>query len=183
MKKMGLVLLTLCFAVTAHAAERNLHKMYEDYDQIKVYLKSVWSESEDPHVKVNVFRDVCKKVLKERINIKFLPVESADEADVIVTAKIKKYAFTENALPSIFGTAALVADATAPKSSAMLTVEYEVISPKGKMLMKHKDFTTEARLPIKEMKGERAFEHAVYKNANRFLYRTFHEQEDDNPTD
>ena len=178
MKKISLVLFMLCFAMTAYAAEKNLHEMFEDYPHIKLYLKDVTNEAKDPHVKVNVFRDVARDALKERVNIKFVPVDSLDEADVVVTAKIKQYVFTEKALPSIFGAAALAADTATPKSSAKLTVDYELTSPTGKVLMKHKDFTTEARLPVQEMRGEKAFKHAVDKNVNRFLYRSFREQQD-----
>lgn len=178
MKKLMVLFVSFLIASGAYAVQENLYETLKDKPHIKVYLKEVKNDTKDPHVKLDVFKNVFKEVMTKRINIKFIPVNNAKDADVVVTAEIKEYVFEENVLPSFFGgTAAIVADATAPKSSARLVVDYTVTDPKnGDSMLEHKKFTTEARRPVKDMQGEKAFIYATQKNANRFLYRSFHRQ-------
>ena len=129
MKKAILIFLAVCFAVSSYARERNLYEKFKNKPHIKVYLKEVTSEAENPNAKISEFKRIFTDTHRKRINIKFVPVDSADKADVIATVKIKSYVFTEKALPSIFGVAALAADTLAPKSSAKLVVDY-IYSPR-----------------------------------------------------
>ncbi len=178
MKKIFLVFLVLCFAAVSYAGERNVYEMFKEKPHIKVYLKEVTSETENPDIKISEFKRIFDDVHRKRIGIKFVPVESGDEADVIVTANIERYVFTKKVAPSLFGVAALVADTLAPKSSAKLVVDYKVTDPMtGKLITEFKDFTTDARRPVKNMEeGSKAFEFAAMKNINRFIYKTFCEQ-------
>ncbi len=178
MKKILLILMIFCFAATSYANDRTLYGMHEGKPHIKIYLKEVTSNVNDKYVKVNVFKHVFKDVLRKRLNIKFVPVDSSKKADVIVTAKIEEYSFTKKALPTIIGgTSGLVADLTAPKSAGKLIVDYEIVDPAtGKALSFFNNFTTDERRPRKHMEGEKAFQHAARKNINRFIYRAFHEQ-------
>ena len=108
----------------------------------------------------------------------FAPVYNAKDADVIVTAEIKEYVFTEKALPTVFGGMwGVVADTATPKSLAKLVVDYKVINAKNdKLLLEYKYFATEEKRPREDMKGAQAFIHAANKNINRFIYRAFHYQ-------
>lgn len=177
MKKIILALLFLCIAVTSYAAEKNLYEMFKDTPKIKIYLKGVTSEAEDLYVKVKEFKNIFRDVLAKRINIEFALARNAKEADIIVTSRIKKYAFKEKVLPSFFSIPALVADTAAPKSAGILTVDYKLLSPKdGTLLLEFKDFTTVERRPIRDMIAEKAFTHTARKNINRFIYRAFYKQ-------
>lgn len=176
-KKLFLVFLLLCFIGTSYARDTNLYEMFKDSPHIKVYLEDVANEVENTHINVDTFKDIFKEVLVKRLGIKFIPVDNASQADVVVLGKIKKYVFKEKVMPSFFGTAALVADTAAPKSAAKLVVDYKIISPKdGKTLFSYKNFTTDERRPYKDMLGEKAFTHAATKNINRFIYRAFYKQ-------
>ena len=180
MKRLLLGFIFLCFAVTSQAAERNLFHMFEDGGHVKVYLKAVTSNIEDKHVKVKIFEEIFKDALRDRLHLKFVPVDSAKEADLVIAAKIKKYNFIEEAAPSFFGgTAAVVADTTAPKSEAQLVVNYVIMKPESdRVISDFENFGTTERRPREDMKGEKAFEHAARKNANRFIYRAFRNQSD-----
>lgn len=179
MKKLFIAFIILCFAVTSYAAERNLFHMFEDGGHVKVYLKTVTSNIEDKHVNAKIFEEIFKDALRERLHLKFVPVDSAEEADIMIAVKIKKYVFIEKTMPSFFGTAALVADAVAPKSEAQLVVNYVIMKPKSdRVISDFENFGTAERRPIKDMKGEKAFEHAARKNINRFIYKAFRNQSD-----
>ena len=180
MKKTLIVFLALCFAVSCYAGERSLYEKFKNKPHIKVCLKEVTNEVEDPNVKVNEFKSIFADTHRKRIDIKFVPVDSADKADVIVTAKIKSYVFTEKALPSIFGVATLAADTLAPKSSAKLVVDYTLTDGKtGKVLTEYGNFTTETRRPVETMKeGDKAFRFAATENVSRFIYKTFRKQKE-----
>ena len=172
MKRIILFFLLTCFTVTSYAAEKNLYKMFKGRPDIKVYLKDVTSDTKDPKVSTGVFEKVFKDVLPERLNIEFIPVDNANQADVVVRARIKSYLFKEKVAPRFFSLAALAADTTAPKSLARLVVDYDITSPEGeKVLLSFKNFTTEERRPTKDMAGEGGFIHAANKNINRFIYR------------
>jgi len=178
-KRLLLLFLVLCFAATSYAAERNLFHMFEDRAHLKVYVKAVTSDIDDEHVKVKLFEKIFKDVLRKRSNLKFVPVESAKEADVMIGAKIKRYVFIEKTMPSFFGTAALVADTASPKSEAQLVVNYVIMKPKNdRVISDFENFGTSERRPIEDMKGEKAFEHAARKNINRFIYKAFRNQSD-----
>lgn len=177
MRKIAIVLITVFFALTAHAAEKNLYSKFKGNSRIRVYLGEVTIEAKDAYVNVNVFRSVFDDVLKKRLNIEFVPVRDIADADVVVTARIKDYTFSKSVLPSFFGAGALVADATAPKSAAKLIVDYKVLKPKSKgVLLVYDSFITDERRPVEHMTGEKAFRHAAAKNINRFLYRAFYKQ-------
>ena len=177
MRKILLALVFLFVATGVSADNENLYYMFEDKPHIKVYLKEATSEVNDPAVSINEFKRIFDDVHRNRVNIKFMPVDSPDKADVIVTAKIVSYSMTERALPSLFGAAALVADTTSPKSSATLSVNYTIIDAEtGKVLSEFDNFKTDARRRVRNMKGAKAFEFAAEKNISRFIYRAFHKQ-------
>lgn len=177
MKKIILILLLLCLTVTSYARDRNLYERFKDAPHIKVYLKEVTSGIKDPHVDINMFKRIFKKVLEKRLNIKFISVDRAAGADVIVTARIKKYVFKKKVAPSFFGTPALVADIAAPKSEARLAVDYKITSPTtGKVLWEYKDFGRTERRPRKVMTDKKAFGYAAVKNINWFFYKAFYKE-------
>ncbi len=178
MKKILIFFLAFCFAAISYADRRNVYEMFKEKPHIKVYLKKVDSDVDDPYVKINEFKRIFEDVHRKRIKIKFVPVDSADKADVVATVKIKDYIFRKKAMPSIFGAAAVAADTLAMKSSAKLSVDYTLTDPKtGKIITEFKNFTTNARRPVKSMEdGNKAFEFAAEKNINRFIYKAFHEQ-------
>jgi len=178
MKKGLLVFLILCFSVASYADGRNVYEMFKDKPHIKVYLKEVTSDTENPYVKISEFERIFDDVHRKRIQIKFVPVESADEADVVATVKIRDYVFKERAMPSMFGIATVAAETLAMKSSAKLTVDYALTNPKtGKLITEFKNFTTEERRPVKTMAdGDDAFKFAAAKNINTFIFKTFREQ-------
>jgi len=179
MKKALFLFLALCFLATSVYARssQNLYDKFESNRDIKVYLKDVKNTSDNQAVNANVFKDVFGDVLRRRLNIQFVSVNNAKDADVVITCDIEKYVFTGKAMPSFFGAQSLAADTAAPKSQAILTVDYKVLSPKsGRLMFEARNFTTTERRPIKHMEGASAFKYAAEKNINRFLYRTFHKQ-------
>jgi hypothetical protein len=177
MKRSIIAILVLCVSVTAYAAKENLYEAFKDHDIIRVSLDPVENDVTDPQVTAAGFTKIFEETLPERLNIAFSCVKNTGEADVVVKARIKKYAFKEKVPPRFFSTASLIADTTAPKSSAKLVVDYEIIdAATGKALMEFKNFTTEERRPIEDMTGEQGFSHAASKNINRFLYRAFYRQ-------
>lgn len=178
MKKIGLIFLMVFLTGVSFAGDKNLHHMFKDAPEIRVYLAEVTSEVDSPYVKVSVFKDIFKDVLEARVDFKFIPVNSPDEADAIVKAHIEKYIFTEKVLPNMLSVWAAIADTTAPKSSAKITVDYVITKPQtGKTLHEASNFTTEERRPQADMNEENAFVYGAIKNINRFLYRTFRERE------
>jgi len=179
MKKSIALILVLCFLSSTGMAADNLYHKFANDPEIKVYLKEVKNESGEEDVDAKTFEKVFKEELTERLAMKFVSVEKQDEADVAISATIKNYAFTEKAMPSFMGVYSLAADATAPKSQAVLTVDYVVMDAKtGRVIAERNDFTMAARRPIEDMKGKNAFKYACEKNINRFIYRTFREQEE-----
>ncbi len=165
----------ICLSTTLYAKDNNLYEMFKDYPRIKVFLKEVIDQTGNPEVEIDIFKRVFGETIENRINITFIYVNDEKDADVVVTAKIKTYTFTEKALPSFTSIWAFTADTTAPKSSAKIVVDYEIISPTdGKTLLSYKNFTTDARKPIEQMKGEMGYSSAVDKNVNRFIYRAFY---------
>lgn len=176
MKKLFLVSSLIYLAASlSYAAEDNLYETFKGYNTINVFLEEVKVEAKDPAVKEDVFRNVFKEVLGKREAIKFIYSDDKENADVIITVKIKDYIFTENAMPMMFSTATLVADSLSPKSSGRLVVDYEVIGPReGKRLLHYKGFATEERRPKETMKGDSGFLNSAAKNINRFIYKAFY---------
>jgi hypothetical protein len=174
------LLISVILALPARGAnlyKGNLYGAFKDKEEIRVYLKEVENAAGDVRVNVAAFRDIFRRVLPRRVNIKFREVNNARLADAVISAKIKRYKFKENAMLIPISIWAVIADTTAPKSSAKLTVDYRVLGPDGgKALMELKNFTTTARLPKGEMTGDKSFRHAAEKSINRFLYRAFHKQ-------
>jgi len=182
MKKILPLFILLFFATTLYAGRDNLYERFKDYYEIKVFLKDVIDETKNPDVKTDVFRDVFTDALMERINIKFIPVDNENDADVIVRARIKEYVFTEEPLPvraaPVFINAiSIIADTAEPKSAGRLAVDYEIQGPRDdKILFSYKKLTTEARKPRPDMKGEMGYIHALRENINRFIFRAFYKQ-------
>ena len=177
MKKYILAILFLCFVTASYAVADNLYDTFKDKGEIKVYLKDVEIDVKDQDVKEKVFREVFGDVLKERLNIDFIGSRSEKDSDVVVLARIKGYIYRKKVLPSFWSTAAIVADTTAPKSAAKLSVDYKILDPQtGKIILSFKNFTTDTRRPKKEMVKEKAFFYAAEKNINRFIYRAFYKQ-------
>ncbi|MFH1594474.1 MAG: hypothetical protein ABID09_07245 [Candidatus Omnitrophota bacterium] len=178
MRAILLALISLLLVTNLYAAENNLNEMFKDMNEIKVYLREATSTIDAPDVDMVRFKEIFNDVLTKRINMSFVPVANPGDADLIIDATVKGYVFKEKVMPSIFGTAALVADTTAPKSAAKLVVDYTIYDPKdNKILATYKNFTTDARHPVKEMEDGKAFALAATKNANRFIYRAFYEQQ------
>jgi len=178
MKKILWLILMLSLSLPVYnLSAENIHERFKNSPHIRVYLREVTAGRDNDEIEIGLFKQVFKNELRERLNIKFMPVSNLDEADVIIDAHIKDYAFKKKAMPSFFSIPAFVADTTAPKSSASLTVDYQIIDPDdGKVLLRRKNFTTIERRPIEDMAGEQGFIYASEKNINRFIYRSFHEQ-------
>lgn len=173
----SLFFILICLTTTLYAYSNNLYEMFRDYQKIKVFLKEVIDQTGNPQVEIDIFKSVFGETIEDRINITFIYVNDEKNADVIVTAKIKNYVFTERALPSFTSVWAFTADTTAPKSSAKIVVDYEIISPTdSRILLSYKNFTTDARKPIEQMKGEMGYSSSVAKNVDRFIYRAFYKQ-------
>ncbi len=176
-KIISLFFILICLTTTVYAYSNNLYEMFRDYQKIKVFLKEVIDQTGNPQVKTDIFKKVFRETIENRINITFIYVNDKKNADVIMTAKIKSYVFTEKALPSFMSVWAFTADTTAPKSSAKIVVDYEIISPTdGRALLSYKNFTTNTRKPREQMKGEMGYTNSVAKNVNRFIYRAFYKQ-------
>lgn len=172
-----LFFILICLTTALYAYGNNLYEIFRDYQKIKVFLKEVIDQTGNPQVRIDVFKSVFGETIENRKNIAFIYVNDKKDADVIVTAKIKNYVFTERALPSFMSVWAFAADTTAPKSSAKIAVDYEIISPAdNRVLLSYKNFTTDARKPIEQMKGEMGYSNSVAKNVNRFIYRAFYKQ-------
>ena len=179
MKKIAVVLLMLCFAISAFALsdEKNLYLTYKDYKDVKIYLEDVTDSVKNPDVSIKEFTVMFAKVLSERMEKKFYFVDKASDADVVIKANIADYKYDEKAMPSVLSAAALAADVLTPKSSAKLIVDYTIIQPStGKVLLNYKRFTTVERPPAKDITAQKAFGYAAEKNINRFLYRAFYKQ-------
>jgi len=178
MKVYVFAFLFLCVATVSYAAGDNLSEMFKETGEIKVYLKDVKIDISDPDAKEEVFREVFGDVLKKRINIEFVQARSEKDSNVVVLATISKYTYNEKVLPSFWSTAAIIADTTAPKSAAKLSVDYRILDPQtGKTLLSFKNFTTDTRRPQKDMTKDKAFFYAAQKNINRFFYRAFYKQQ------
>ena len=176
-KIISLFFILICLTTTLYAYSNNLYERFRNYQKIKVFLKEVIDQTGNPEVEIDIFKNVFEETIENRINITFIYVNDEKNADVVVTAKIKTYVFTEKALPSFTSIWAFTADTTAPKSSAKIVVDYEIISPTdGRVLLSYKNFTTDARKPIEQMRGEMGYSSSVGKNANRFIYRAFYKQ-------
>ena len=168
-----------CLTTTLYAYDNNLYEIFKDYQKIKVFLKEVTDRTGNPQIETDIFKRVFGETIENRKNITFINVNDEKNADVIVATKIKNYIFTERALPSFMSIWAFTADTTAPKSSAKIVVDYEIINPAdNRVLLSYKNFTTDARKPIEQMKGEMGFSNAVAKNVDRFIYRAFYRQRD-----
>jgi len=177
MKKVFLGTIALCAILVTNTATASLYHKFKNKPEIKLYLSEVKSKVQEPHVKTAVFRKVFRDVLPTRVNIKFKSVSNPKMADAIIKATITKYKFNKKVMPSFFSTWALVADTAAPKSAAGLSVDYEIIDPKtNKVMAKLQNFTIDVRMPIEDMKGEKAFINAATKSINRFIYRSFYRQ-------
>jgi len=175
MRKIAIFVLFFAICCASVYAERNLYEVFKGKDVIKVYLKEVKDDTGDSLVNENLFSEVFEDVIKKRINIKFEPVKSPDQADVIIEADIHKFDYKEKVHPRFYSAYALVADATAPKSSARIVVDYTVKIPGGREY-KFKRFTTEERQPREGLDKDGALKGAIIKNVNRFIYRAFYKQ-------
>lgn len=190
MKKIALILIPLFLVVVIylfltsglHASRDNLYKIFNIYPEIKVYLGGVIDETGHPDVKVDLFRNVFKDVLRKRVNIEFIPVETESEADVIINCRIRDYVFQKKAPPyrpgPLFISAiAVVADTAEPKSAAKLVVDYEVRRPEDdKVIYSYKKLTTEERQPQALMEGEMGYIAGLKENMNRFIFRAFYKR-------
>ncbi len=173
----AIIAVLFALVLTGNAVADNLYEDFKYKPEIRVYLKDVTSEVEDPAVNIKLFREIFNEVLLKRLNMRFVPVNSMENADVIITALIKGYVFNEKVLPSFFSTASIVADTAAPKAAAKLVVDYKVISPvDGGVILKAKNFTTDERRPQKDMNSDNAFAFAANKNVNRFIFRSFYKE-------
>lgn len=182
MKKILLFLILIFFTTSLYASRDNLYEMFKDYPEIKVFLKDVIDETENPDVKTDVFRDVFEDVIKRRINIKFIPVVKEEDADVIVNSTIKEYTYTKDplpirAVPLVMMPFVAIADIVEPKSAAKLVVDYEIRRPEdNKTIFSYKKLTTEARKPQEDMKGEMGYIYGLRENINRFIFRAFYKR-------
>lgn len=176
MKKALVCLLVLLFSSIAYAGPLNLFEKFKNDPEITTYLEEVINEAANPDVKIEIFKEIFEEVIEKRINKKFTLVTSKDEADIIVKAKILKYDFTKKALPMPMSSASLIGDTIEPKSSAILTVDYEVFKASSGESIFHKEFVTEARKPMKYMENENGFKYAVRASVNRFLFKTFYKE-------
>ncbi len=182
MKKILLLFVLVSLATSLYASQNNLYEMFEDYYEIKIFLKDVINETENPDAKTNVFRDVFKDVVNKRINIKFIPVDREENADVIVNSKIKDYIFTEDpfplrAVPIVMMPFVAMADTAEPKSSGKLVVDYEVRRPKdNKILFSYKHLATDKRKPKEKMTEDVAYTCALWENINRFIFKAFYKR-------
>lgn len=179
MKKILIFFIFISLSTTSLAKDKNLYETFKEYPEIKIYLQDIKNKTGNPKVKPEIFREIFEKTMGERLTVKFLCVNAPEKADIAIDATIKRFDFKEKALPSFFSVAALAADMTAPKSAAKLIVDYELSKPDtGKAVFVLKNFTTDARKPIEDMKGDMAYFAAVEKNVNRFLYRAFYKQKE-----
>ncbi len=182
MKKILIILLLVFVATGLYAGQKNLYEMFEDYYEIKVFLKSVVTESESPDAKIDVFKDVFKKTLEERINIEFVSVDSEESADVVINCTIKEYVYTKDpfpirAVPILMMPFVAAADTAEPKSSGKLVVSYEVKRPKdNKTLFSYKNLATDTRKPQEQMTQDAAYAHALVENINRFIFKAFYKR-------
>ena len=180
MKKISFLIIAFVslMVFSAFASEDNLHHLFKDYSVIKIYLNNVEiTASHDGEVNEKDFREVFKEMAEKRINIKFEPVDTADQADVVVNAHIEEYVYRKRVLPRVTSLWALIADGTRPKSMGKLRIDYEITCPNhNNHKVARENFITEERLPVEDMYKEIAFIHSARRNVNRFLYRTFYEQ-------
>lgn len=182
MKRIALAFILLFVATNLYAGRDNLYEMFEDYYEIKVFLRDIINESGNSDATNEGFRSAFKDVAKNRINIKFIPVDNEADADVIVNSKIREYVFTENpapirAVPFIMMPMVTAADIAEPKSAAKLVVDYEVRRPKdGKIIFVYKKLATDTRKPQEKMKKESGYNYALTENINKFMFRAFYKR-------
>lgn len=171
----SLMLVTWLLLLSSMAYSENLHRRFKDSPLVKVFLKDVRDDSGNPAVSVEDYRRIFRETLDDRVNMKFRAVDSDAEADVVVEADIKSYAFSEKPLPRFYSAYAVVADVTAPKSSGKIVVDYRVKEPSsGKMLLHFRSFTTEQSMPMKDMEGPSGFVNTAGESIDRFIYRAFY---------
>ncbi|MFH1790803.1 MAG: hypothetical protein ABH885_02325 [Candidatus Omnitrophota bacterium] len=155
---------------------KNLYKAFKHYPTVKIYLGDVVNNSGSDNVSVDEFRRVFQEVVKGRINMNFAIVSNPKDADVVITADIKRYSYQKRALPSFTSGYAFVADVTAPKSNTKLVVDYTLTNPNtGEVLMALKNFTTVDRQRQKEGTVKSVYLAAVTRSVSRMMFRAFYE--------
>lgn len=174
MRRLFLLSALIFCAMNVYARGDNLYEKFKGYREIKVLLEDIVNETKEPDARVDTFKKVFRDTLCKRQGIKFICVDAKDGADVVITARIKNYTFTKNAMPFIFSSATLVGDTLSPKSSGRLVVDYEVKTPDGRTLLSYRNFTTEERRPRDDMRGEGGFVNSAAKSVNRFLHKAFY---------
>ncbi len=177
MNKLKYIIVLLAFVFFSGAAfSDNLYSRFDGKDEIKVYMES-FRDVSGKGIDAGLFKKLFSEALAKRINIKFVMVDDVRSADVVIICEARRYEYREKVLPRFFSAYALVADTTSPKSLAVLSMNYDVIEPAtGKEIFTLRDFTTETRMPVNEMKGRNAVENAISQNVDRFVYRTFYKQ-------
>jgi len=174
-RNLTLFLILVFLAVSANATEKYIYERFEHHKEIKVLLKNVSNEVSGPIVNTDVFSEGFKAALKAREAIKFAPVENEAEADVIITAVIKDFDFVKEAMPMPANSVGFIADIATPKSSARLTVDYQLIDAKsGKVLGNYNNFATDYRTPRKDTTEETAYKYAAEDNADKFIVKAFY---------
>jgi len=169
------VCVSCCIMVGVCLAKDNLNELFVDDPEITVFLKEVVDTTNNPDADQAVFRATFQEVLKGRQNMKFNIVQDEGSADVSIVCRIKKYVFTEKAMPRPFGTVVLVADTVDPKSAATLTVDYEVWRPgESSPALTYSDFATDKRYPVHTTDSKKAFSGASRENINRFIHKAFY---------
>lgn len=181
MKKILYLFLALSFlTVNSYAVkDDSLYDEFCEHNEIKVYLKDVKNEADHSAVNTETFKKSFNEILKNRKQIRFVPVDSEDKADVTVNVTIKLFAFTKEALPLAISPLLIAADIVKPKSSHRLEVDYQVIDAKNKKeLLAYKSFVTYGRRPRLNMTEEEGYKRAVNENINRFVVRAFYKPKD-----
>ena len=177
MNRMFLSVVVAAVMFTGHVSAENLHDVFKDSTEIKVFLKSVANESGLPDVKVDQFKKAFKDALTDRLNVQFMAVQSEKEADIVVEANIVDYVYKNKVMPRFYSAYSLVADVSAPKNYAKIVVDYKVLEPvSGKKLLHYKRFTTEEQMPRDTMDEDMTFVGVSRKNADRFLFRAFYKK-------
>ena len=175
MRNLALFLILVFLGANAHAAQKHIYERFEHHKEIKVFLKSVSNEVSNPVVNTDVFSSGFKTALKGRQAVKFVPVENEADADVIITAAIKDFDFVKEAMPSPANSVGFIADVATPKSSARLTVDYQLIDAKsGEILSNYNNFATDYRAPRIDTTEEKAYKYAVEDNADKFAVKAFY---------
>jgi len=132
----ALAVASLLISPFAYAGDNNLSYLAKDDKPIKVYLKDFGNESGQSQIQPEDFKKALEHALLNRRAVNFRIAQSAEAADIQISATIKKYLYskTDPVTPSV-SPWMLALDAATTENYAEMAAEFTVTDAKtGKAL-------------------------------------------------